>query len=250
MRIGFDMDGVVADLHTTFIEAALELFPGLDRAAVARAEVAASPVPGLEPASEASPDAPAEPAVSGLSGLSLTRRQTDQVWRNVEQTQNFWEELGETEDGIVARIAEVADEHRWEVIFLTSRPRSAGQTVQRQSQRWLEKRGFPLPSVYVVQGSRGKIADALQLDVVVDDRPDNCLDVMLESKARAILIWRGSKANVPVSAKRLGIGVSSTVGECLDVLAEAERAAATPADMVTRLKRLFGLTKNPSQPKS
>jgi uncharacterized HAD superfamily protein len=250
MRIGFDMDGVVADLHTTFIDAALELFPDLDRAAVAKPEVAASPVPGADPTSEASADAPAEPAVSGLGGLSLTRRQTDQVWRHVEQTQDFWEELSETEDGVVSRIAEVADQHRWEVIFLTSRPRSAGHTVQRQSQRWLEKRGFSLPSVYVVQGSRGKIADALQLDVVVDDRPDNCLDVMLESKARAILIWRGSKASVPVSAKRLGIGVSSTLGECLDVLVEAERAASTPADLVTRLKRLLGLAKGASQPKS
>jgi hypothetical protein len=72
---------------------------------------------------------------------------------------------------------------------------------------------------------------------------------MLESKARAILIWRGSRASVPVSAKRLGIGVSSSVEECLDVLVEAERAAGTPADLVTRLKRLLGLAKSTSQPK-
>jgi len=73
------------------------------------------------------------------------------------------------------------------------RVRSAGRTLQRQSQRWLEKLGFPLPSVFTVRGSRGRVAQALDLDVVIDDRPDNCLDVALESSAAAILLWRGSK---------------------------------------------------------
>ena len=92
------------------------------------------------------------------------------------------------------------------MLFITSRPSSAGRTVQRQSQRWLQRMGFPLPSVYVVHGSRGAVAQALNLDVVIDDRPDNCLDVVLGSKAGAVLIWRGPQEKVPVSARRLGIG--------------------------------------------
>ena len=36
MRIAFDMDGVLADLHTAFIRAAVELFPELDPAALER----------------------------------------------------------------------------------------------------------------------------------------------------------------------------------------------------------------------
>jgi hypothetical protein len=249
MRIGFDMDGVVADLHTTFLEVATRLFPDLDRSALASPDVAASPVPADEPASETD-DQMSEPPLSGLQEVPLSRRQTDSVWKEVERIVDFWEELREIEPGAVAKIASVADARRWEVIFMTSRPKSAGRTVQRQSQRWLEKHGFPLPSVYVVQGSRGKIADALQLDVVIDDRPDNCLDVALESKARAILIWRGSKTSVPVSAKRLGIAVDETLSSCLDVLVEAERAAETPADLMQRLKKLFGLSKGTSQSKA
>ncbi len=73
------------------------------------------------------------------------------------------------------------------MIFLTSRPQTSGRTVQRQSQRWLERHGFVMPSVFVVHGSRGRIAEALDLDVVIDDRPDNCLDIVLESKAGAVL---------------------------------------------------------------
>jgi len=100
------------------------------------------------------------------------------------------------------------------VIFLTKRPASAGATAQVQTQRWLEARGFPLPSVYVVQRSRGRIADALGLDFVVDDA-ENCLDVVLDSKARAILVWREDEKNLPPAARRLGIGVVKSVEDCI-----------------------------------
>ena len=44
--------------------------------------------------------------------------------------------------------------HRWEVFFITQRPATEGQTVQRQTQRWLVEQGFDLPSVLVISGSR------------------------------------------------------------------------------------------------
>ena len=40
-----------------------------------------------------------------------------------------------------------ARERRWEVIFLTTRPSTAGELVQLQSQRWLAAHGFQYPSV-------------------------------------------------------------------------------------------------------
>ena len=96
--------------------------------------------------------------------------------------------MPELEPGIISRISKTARARRWEVIFLTTRPSSAGDLVQLQSQRWLEANGFQYPSVYVVHRSRGKIADALQLDAFVDDRPENCLDIAVESKAKVLLI--------------------------------------------------------------
>jgi hypothetical protein len=245
MRIGFDMDGVVADLHATFAETALRLYPDLDPVAMAPLDVGASPpettAEGAVESHEPAEDLP--PVDASISPLPLTSRQSSRIWDDIVAVEDFWEGLRETEPGIVKRIAAVAEERRWEVIFLTSRPRTAGRTVQRQSQRWLSQLGFALPSVYVVHGSRGKIADALSLDVVVDDRPDNCLDVVLESKARAVLIWRRTSVRPPAAARRMGIGVQATVAECLDVLIEAERQAETPADLMQRLKRLFGLSR-------
>src|SRR4051812_7739869 len=108
-------------------------------------------------------------------------------------TENFWETLSESEPDVVSRLAGLAADRRWEVIFLTRRPPSAGDIVQVQSQRWLEAKGFALPCVYVTSGARGRIAAALHLDLVVDASPENCVNVVSESDARAILVWPGDR---------------------------------------------------------
>ena len=232
MRIAFDMDGVLADLQTVYVQTAIKLFPELDRAAMA------APVAGASLRDDESTSDEAA-IVDPTAGVVVSRRQSAAIWAHVGGVENFWQGLAEIEAGAIARLAEVAEERRWEVLFITSRPSSAGATVQRQTQRWLHAKGFALPSVYVVHGSRGQVARALDLDVVIDDRPDNCLDVVLESKAGAVLIWRGPQAAVPASARRLGIAVSPTVAECLDTLIEADVAADD--SLLDRLRRLFGL---------
>ena len=232
MRIAFDLDGVLADLHTPFTETAIRLFPELDRSAMRAPDVASSPIDDVQ-------DTEA-PGVAAMAGVAINRRQSDAVWKHMAGVSDFWEGLAEIESGAIRRLAELADERRWDVLFITSRPSTQGLTVQRQSQKWLERMGFRLPSVYVVHGSRGRVAAALNLDVVIDDRPDNCLDVVLESKAGAVLIWRGAQAAIPVSAKRLGIAVSSTVAGCLDLVTEAEDTKAE-GSLLDKMRRVFGL---------
>lgn len=241
MRIGFDLDGVLADLHEPFMRLAVQLFPDLDRQEVLKEPAVPAPPGASGDETEEEDEGPPPP------GLALTRRQTEAIWRAVAGIDDFWETLAEHEPGAIARLAALTDERRWEVIFLTSRPASSGRTVQRQTQRWLERQGFPHPSAFVVHGSRGKIADALRLDAVVDDRPDNCLDVALESKAGAILVWRGAERAVPVSARRLGIAVVSSVSECLDALVTAEAAGGSER-ILDRLRRVFGLRTKPASP--
>jgi hypothetical protein len=234
LRVGFDLDGVLADMDAELVRHA----EGLFGVAIA------------QPAGTASdPEAAAEAAANNeapLLKMNLTSRQQRKLWRHVESIENFWETLKEIEPGAVAQLATVALANRWEIIFLTKRPQSAGATAQLQSQRWLESNGFKLPSVYVVQGSRGRIAAALGLDVVVDDRPENCLDVAIDSKARAILVWRDDNQLVPAATQRLGIGVVKTVGECLDILTKADANGREPESMMSRLMRLLGLKEPPA----
>jgi hypothetical protein len=235
MRIAFDLDGVLADLHGAFAKTAIQMFPELDVAAVWAPDIGASP-PDMEEFPSESPAAPN----ARLANLPLTNTQSSAVWRELSSTMNFWETLSEIEPGMIKRLADLTEERHWELLFITSRPRAKGRTVQRQSQRWLEKMGFPLPSTYVVHGSRGLIAKALHIDVVVDDRPENCLDVVLESEAGSILVWRGDRESVPASARRMGIAVVPTIAACLEALTQVERPDDTRG-LLERLRKFFGL---------
>lgn len=239
MRIAFDLDGVLADLHTPFVAQATRLFPRLDPRVLGAADIGASPDDTNRPAARTPSVLPP------VREVVLSQTESRDVWRALAAKRDFWETLAECEPGMIARLSGLVEQRGWEVLFITSRPISAGRSVQRQSQRWLRRHGFELPSVYVVHGSRGQIASALQLDVVVDDRPENCLDIVLESRAGAILLWRGDAGRVPASAKRLGIATVDTVAACLDALAEAEDAGAA-SGLLDRLRRLFGLRARPS----
>jgi len=237
LRIGFDLDGVLADMEGELVRQAEILFGGAiaNRGPERESAEAEAPPPAREQPAETAPE-----NVAPLARLRLTARQQRRLWAHVESIENFWQTLKECEPGVIQRLGRLARERRWEIIFLTKRPEGAGATPQLQTQLWLESRGFQLPSVYVVQGSRGRIAAALALDIVVDDRPENCLDVVVDSKARAILIWRDSAKQLPAAAQRLGIGVVKTVGECLDILTQVDSPAAQPG-MLDRVKRLLGL---------
>jgi len=225
LRIAFDCDGVVADLDSALAEIVTRLF---GEAPPAAAEPANSGDPaGAEAAATSeSADGPTEEEIQAAPARfrTLTRRQQHDLWEAVRNTENFWESLQETGPGIVARLATLARERRWEVIFITQRPSSAGDTTQIQTQRWLASHGFDRPSVYVIRSTRGKVADALSLDVVVDDRPENCLDVKLESRARAILVWNDDPASLPPNTRKLGIEPVTGLGACLDLLAEVPAA--------------------------
>ncbi|MGE3957896.1 MAG: hypothetical protein AB7H96_14350 [Vicinamibacterales bacterium] len=234
MRLAFDLDGTVADMHSALAREARRLFPDIDPSAVPR-----SVSPDGNPA-EGDTGAP-QADDSRLSIGNLSSRQQRELWKAVCDQENWWETLDEIEPGSLARLYRLVCDRKWELMFVTSRPETRGDTAQAQSYRWLAARGYETPSIFVVHGSRGKIASALALDVLVDDRPENCLDVAIDSSARAILVWRGDEGKVPASARQLGIGSVSSIHECLDILESLNRPETEGAGVIDRLKRLLGL---------
>jgi len=258
LRIAFDLDGVLADMESELVRQTEAIFGEVMTRKLQEPEA-------REPQTETgaqtpSPDKTADIAEPGEPGefglvpsaavadstppivkLKMTGRQERRLWRHVAIVEDFWESLNEIEPGVISRLAGIAADRRWEIIFLTKRPQTAGATAQVQSQRWLESKGFMLPSVYVVQGSRGRIAAALGLDIVIDDRPENCLDVVVDSKARAILVWREDEKALPVAARRLGIGIVKSVGECLDILIAVDAPSPQDPGVLARVKRMLGL---------
>ncbi|MEO7158060.1 MAG: hypothetical protein ABI039_10880 [Vicinamibacterales bacterium] len=248
MRVGFDLDGTVADMSVALHREALKLFgdealtPAATRTPAPqepRAETAADgpPPPQIDPGTPTTEDDQAPP--QAMQELQLTARQRMQLWDHVKTIENFWNTLPELEPGIISRIATTARARRWEVIFLTTRPSTAGDLVQLQSQRWLEAHGFQYPSVFVVQRSRGKIAAALALDAFVDDRPENCVDIAVESKAKVIMVWHGHLADVPAGAKRLGVEAVTTISEAMTLLERLDDVRNQPS-LLRSIKRAFG----------
>ncbi len=219
------MDGVLADFGQAFHEVDVRLF---------------GPGPGLsadQPEKEEEQQGVPEKD-EGPSPLELRRRR-DLIWKAIRSTPGFWSSLKPTEEGAVRRIHELMLQHRWEVFFITQRPKTEGDTVQRQTQQWLVEQGFDLPSVLVIGGSRGAAAGAMRLDYHVDDSAQNCLDVMTASSAKPILIVPENDEATVASARKLGIGTARSIGECLDVLEQATTARNQPG-LLARIANSVG----------
>ena len=123
VRIGFDMDGVLADFSSAFADVEKRLFG------------AGSPLPAEAPEVEArqEEDAAGQPAAPGSSPRE-SRRRRDAVWKEIHETTDFWMTLKPHDPGAVRRIHDMMLRHGLEVFFITQRPATLGQTVQRQTQ--------------------------------------------------------------------------------------------------------------------
>ena len=235
LRIGFDLDGVLADFASAYYAMEVSLFGPDTKKRAVQPEDEEEPRPGLDGAS-------ADPAVNVLEA----RRRREAVWALIKTMPQFWTMLRPTEEGAVKRIHELTLRRRWEVFFITQRPATEGETVQRQTQRWLIAQGFDMPSVLVIGGSRGAAAGALRLDYHVDDSPQNCLDVLSDARARPLLIVPARDVVTARKARGLGIGVVHTIGDCLNVLDQASVARQQPV-VLQKLAAMVGWAQRPAR---
>ena len=122
---------------------------------------------------------------------------------------------------------------------MTKRPPSAGDSVQFQTQWWIERYGFYLPAVLTVPGSRGEVANALRLDVVIDDLVLNCVEVISASTAKAVLLLRTGDQVTKEHATGRGIGVVGTFRETLSILEQLHEVLPAQRGRLLRLSEWF-----------
>jgi hypothetical protein len=211
LRLGIDLDGVLADFRSAF-------------RALAQRELRMA-------AAEAEAD--------------LSKGDIDRLWRTVAEASNWWLDLPAYEPDQIARLYARARESRWEVFFMTSRPPSAGDSVQLQTQVWLERHGFLLPSVLTVPaGARGELARSLRLDLALDDRLVNCLEITSASNSKAVMILRNaSEPTARQAAEARGVGVVPTLSEALDAVERLDELLATRRGRLVRLVDWFQVKK-------
>lgn len=231
LRIAFDIDGVLADLDSSYRQVAQQLFG--DSVSSMRPPGQTVEDPKAREVETSEPEQP-------TTGLALSGWQENEVWREIEEIDDFWTTLRPHEPGILRRIRDLSERHWWEIFFVTQRPDTAGETVQRQTQRWLVEHGFDLPSVLVLSGSRGRLAKALALDFLVDDLPRHCADVVSESDARAVLVLRRDDQAAVRGAREMGFEVTQTVSQALDLLERAQSEHAPPGLWKTLARTLRG----------
>ena len=239
LRIAFDMDGTLADLASAYAEVEERLFG-------ARLADYERPAPEARE-EEQQREEQAAPTETTRDNRRTERRSSirrpaqhrEAVWRAIEATPNFWTTLKPLETDVVARLYELTGEHNWEVFFITQRPATAGATVQWQTHKWLVEQGFATPSVIPLSRGRGRCAAALQLDYLVDDTPQNCVDVLSDSSTRAILLVDRDDPLAETSARRLGIGTAYNVHQVLGLLVEATMARNNPS-LFEKLRKLVG----------
>ena len=211
LRIGVDIDGVLADFRSAFHAAAVR---------VLRREI---DTPNDSPPS-AGPLAPAE-----------VRR----VWEYIGKTQNWWMEVEPYEPEQIARLYSLTRAAGWEVFFMTKRPPSAGDSVQFQTQWWIERFGFYLPAVLTVLGSRGDIANGLRLDLVLDDQLINCVEVVSATPTKALLMQRIGDSQARGHAINRGIGVVSTLAEAVSIIERLHDVLPQKRGRMLRLSEWF-----------
>lgn len=207
LRLGVDVDGVVADFRAAF-------------RTLAERELGRAPH-----------DVEKE----------LSKADVDRLWKSVGAATNWWLDVPAYEPDQIGRLYAESRRCRWEIFFMTSRPVSAGDTVQLQTQAWLERYGFYLPSVLTAPaGARGELARSLRLDLTLDDRMVNCLEIISASNSRALMVLRDSvESGARESAEARGIGVVTSLSQGLDAIERLDELLMTRRGRLVRLGDWF-----------
>lgn len=183
VRIGIDIDGVLADFNSSFIELVKEvtgrnLFPE-----------------GYWPHTWNYPEA-----------LGYTAEEVGAVWDHIKAGGTFWRELEPLPDMEVLKdwfFSPPASDEYHEFYFVTSR---MGIAVKMQTEEWLDEQMGVSGHTVLISSEKGAIAKALKLGYYADDRAENIMDVERTSPDTfAYLIEQPWNQHLPVGRRIPGI---------------------------------------------
>jgi uncharacterized HAD superfamily protein len=170
LRIGIDVDGVLADFNPSYIRLLNEISGTVD------------------PASE-----DYQPTQWNYEAdLGFTNEHVAEAWKQISVSDYFWCNLGYFEDNFWASL-KLDEDWEAETYYITARP---GKSAKRQTERWFMAQDVYYDPTVLISAHKGLCAKALDLEVYIDDRLENILDVERTSPStRAYLINRSYNVN-------------------------------------------------------
>jgi 5'(3')-deoxyribonucleotidase len=154
--------------------------------------------------------------------VGYTKEESAATRRELRADPSFWFQLGmyhNTQEAL--DYLSLKRFYGNDVYFITDR---AGVRAKQQTEAWLSARGFPCATV-LISAEKGLCARALKLDVYIDDKWDNCLDVAEEpwfnelkgqwethrSKTKTFLMdrpWNQDKHGLYISRTSTVVGIA------------------------------------------
>ena len=158
MMIGLDIDGVLADFITPFLQL-------LERRAGSGS---------IEPASITDPNFMQHPF--------LTRKIISECMEAASYDPEFWRALAPLPTQAQWQTLDrISAEHQ--VAFITHRWVRDTYDIHRVTCDWLRHHGVSDPVVYFTQENKSVLVQKLKIETFIDDRHENCADVATETDA-------------------------------------------------------------------
>lgn len=185
MRIGLDVDGVLADFGVAYQNLFIE---------ISGRDIFPAHLPDLD-----------RPCWDWPQFYGYTEEEAKAVWAAIKSNPTFWLDLSIIPGAwdFLQVIRNYAD-HGAEVYFVTDRP---GIATQQQTAQWLHVFYGLRPSV-IVSANKGDVAAALRFDYYLDDKLENVIDVQKKSPTTIVRLL-----NFPYNKNRgkLKVAASSRV---------------------------------------
>jgi hypothetical protein len=163
LRVGVDIDGVLAEFVPSARKLCKQLFNGR-------------------------PDDRLVQTSWAFDSLGISKDEENVLWNVIDNTPNWWMGLGKTPGASIEKMQELIQTCM--VIFITNRKDgNVGKPIEEQSSSWLARTFRLLNPTVLIMNDKGPLLNALKLNHFVDDRPKNIQECNLYApKCEATLL--------------------------------------------------------------